>query len=103
MKKLQVLFVALVLILGSFEANAKRVFLHERQLLSDAGKKVTAGPSDQKASQNPEANNVNNGAAAAAQAGAVNKNYDNVYGGQDGRPDSHRYFRCEQLPSVHCR
>ncbi|KAL3505616.1 hypothetical protein ACH5RR_030998 [Cinchona calisaya] len=96
MKTVLVLFVALVLILGSFEANAKRL------LLSDAvGRKVLSGPSDSKPAQTTDqaTNKANNNNGAA---GAVDKNNNDVFD-QDSGPDTHRYFPCEQLQTIHCR
>lgn len=102
MKTLLVLFFALVLILVSFEANGKRVSFEDRQLLSDVnlGRKLTAGPADKKAAQNPEANKANTG-AATAQAGEVNR-YDDSYN-QDSGSESHRYFPCVTKKSKDCR
>ncbi|KAL3505615.1 hypothetical protein ACH5RR_030997 [Cinchona calisaya] len=104
MKKiLLVLFVALVLILGSFQANAKRVLFQERQLLSDAnlGRKVSAGPNDKVVTQtkgadeNPELAKTKNGSADnTVTNGAVTRNNDNY--GEDSDSNSHRYFSDDQ-------
>ena len=80
------LFVASVFILGSFQANAKRVF---PLLLNDAnllGRKVKSiGPNDKVATQTKIA--ATNGAATAAYS-ELNENDD----GEDSGTSSHRYF-----------
>ena len=81
MKTLLVASVALLLVMGSLEVNAKRVFFHGRQLLNDANpsRKVTTGPNHKRA-------------APAVQVDQVNDDDDDP----DSGSDSHRYFPCEQ-------
>ena len=87
------LFVAFVLILGSFQANAKWVLPQERQLFNDAnlGRKVSAGPNDKFATDSKGVENLDtktkNGADTAVN-GELNENND----GEDSGSASHRYF-----------
>ncbi|KAL3508183.1 hypothetical protein ACH5RR_033565 [Cinchona calisaya] len=100
MKILVILSVALVLTLGAFQANAKRVFpMQERQLLSDAnlGRKVSVGPNHYKvvAIQNPKTTTTRN-EADDDDAVAADSEVNGINQGDDSGTTSHRYFPDDQ-------
>ncbi|KAL3508182.1 hypothetical protein ACH5RR_033564 [Cinchona calisaya] len=92
MKTFLVVFVAIILVMGSLEANAKRAFLHDRRLLlndANPGQKVTTGANNKKSAQN--------GAAAAD----VQVNSKNVDDDSDSGTETHRYCPCETHECCH--
>ncbi|KAA8525591.1 hypothetical protein F0562_007446 [Nyssa sinensis] len=117
MKTLLVLFVAFVLISGTLRANAKRIFLEDRQLLSDANPgqkaKVVANAKDLIAG-NKGAENTEYGTSSEANYNGSNGRNLSEGNSEDEGPDGssaennnnsrERYFPCATMSSSnHCK
>ncbi|CAK9138875.1 unnamed protein product [Ilex paraguariensis] len=99
MKTFLVLFVAVVLILGTLQTNATRLPLEDRMLLSGVNNDAQVKPdANQKGLAGNKAAEGTDQEAADNKADDVNENYNNYE--QNSGSTSHRYFTDEHKPGT---